>query len=117
MWSEAIATLLTFVELSAESVFALSMLGCAYGSAGMTDEALKILERLDGLSKDRYVGSFWRALVWLGLGETNAALEHLEKAYPERESYMATLKAGPIYDSLRSEPRFKALLRKMNLDT
>ena len=52
----------------------------------MKDEALKILERLDGLSKDRYVGSLLRALVWTGLGEKNKALENLEKAYQERES-------------------------------
>ena len=95
----------------------LSMLGCAYGSAGMTDEALEILERLDGLPKDRYVGSFWRAAVWLGLGETNEALEHLEKAYLERESSLVFSKAQPLVDSLRLEPRFKALLRNMNLDT
>ena len=49
-----------FVELTAGSVIALSLLGFAYGSAGTKDEAFKILERLDGLSKDRYVGSFWR---------------------------------------------------------
>ncbi len=116
MWTEAIATLQKFVELSAESVIALSTLGLAYGWAGMKDEALKILERLDGLPKDRYVGSLWIAIVWLGLGENNKALENLEKAYPERESLMAALKVWPILDSLRSEPRFKALLRKMNLE-
>ena len=85
-------------------------------SAGMKDEALKILERLDGLSKDRYVGSLYRAFVWMGLGEKNKALENLEKAYEERESSMAWLKVWPIFDSLRSEPRFQALLKKMNLD-
>ena len=82
----------------------------------MKDEAFKILERLDGLSKDRYVGSFPRALVWMGLGDKNKALENLEKAYLERESPMACLKVWPVLDSLRSEPRFQALLKKMNLD-
>ena len=116
MWGEAIATLQKLLELSAESITALSTLGMAYGSAGMKDEALKILERLDGLSKDRYVGSFWRALVWLGLGEKNKALENLGKAYPEKESVMACLKVWPILDGVRSEPRFQALLKKMNLE-
>jgi tetratricopeptide (TPR) repeat protein len=117
MWGEAIATARKPVELTAGSVMTLSILGFAYGSAGMKDEAFEILERLDGLRKDRYVGSYWRGVVWLGLGETNEALEHLEKAYLERESNMAFLKDHPLVGSLRSEPRFKALLRKMNLDT
>ena len=116
MWGEAIAAAQKFVELTAGSVIALSVLGLAYGSAGMKDEAFKILERLDGLSKDRYVGSLYRAFVWMGLGEKNKALENLEKAYLERESLMAYLKVWPIFDSLRSEPRFQALLKKMNLD-
>jgi serine/threonine-protein kinase len=116
MWAEAIAMAQKFVELSAESVIALSTLGCVYGLAGMKDEAFKILKRLDGLSKDRYVGSLWRAFVWIGLGEKKEALENLEMAYLERESIMACLKVWPTLDSLRSEPRFQALLKKMNLE-
>ena len=116
MWAEAIAMLQKLVELTVGSVIALSALGCAYGSAGMKDEASKILERLDGLSKDRYVGSLWRAWVWIGLGEKNEALENMGKAYLERESLMAFSKVAPLFDSLRSEPRFQALLKKMNLE-
>jgi non-specific serine/threonine protein kinase len=116
MWGEAIAAAQKFVELTAESVIGLAVLGTAYGSAGMKDEALKILERLDKLPKDRYVGSLSRAMVWTGLGEKNKALENLEKAYEDRESSLAYLKVWPIFDSLRSEPRFQAVLKKMNLE-
>jgi len=116
MWGEAIAASQKFVELSGESVLSLCLSGLAYGSAGMKDEALKILERLDGLPKDRYVGPLSRAMVWIGLDEKNKALENLEKAYEEKESAMAFLKVWPIFDSVRSEPRFKALLKKMNLE-
>jgi len=116
IWGEAVEESQKFVELSGGSVYALSLLGTAYGFAGMKDEALKILERLDGLSKDRYVGPFFRAMVWMGLGEKNKALEGLEKAYEERESFMGWLKVWPTFDILRSEPRFQALLKKMNLD-
>jgi tetratricopeptide (TPR) repeat protein len=115
-WGEAIATLRRFVELTAGSVIALSTLGFAYGSAGMKDEALTILQRLGGISKERHVGSLWRAVVWVGLGEKNRALEALEEAYTERDSQLATLKRWFIWDSVRLEPRFKGLLKKMNLE-
>jgi tetratricopeptide (TPR) repeat protein len=115
MWGEAIAAAQKFVELSGGSVISVSLLGTAYGLAGMKDEALKTLERLDVMSKDHYVGSLYKAWVWNGLGETNKTLENLEKAYDERESNLAYIKVWPLLDSLRSEPRFQALLKKMNL--
>ena len=116
MWGEAIAAAQKFVELSGGSVISVSLLGTAYSLAGMKDEAFKTLERLDVMSKDHYVGSLWKAQVWQGLGEKNKALENLEKAYDERESNLAYIKVWPIADSVRSEPRFKDLLKKMNLD-
>jgi len=116
MWSEAIAAGQKYVDLTAGAVNGLGILGAAYGFAGMKDEALKILERLDGLAKDRHVGSLYRAMVWTGLGEKDKALEYLEKAYLERESTLAFIKVWPAFDILRSEPRFQALLEKMNLD-
>jgi serine/threonine protein kinase/lipoprotein NlpI len=113
---EAISLAQRFVQLSAESVWGVSILGLAYGLAGKREEAFKILGRLDELSKDRYVGSLYRSWVWMGLGEKNKALDCLEKAYEERESSLASLNVAPAYDSLRSEPRFRDLLRKINLD-
>jgi tetratricopeptide (TPR) repeat protein len=115
-WGEAISTIKKFVDLSGGSVIGLSVLGSAYGFAGMKDEALKILERLDGLPEDRYVGPIFRAVVWVGVGDKNRAMENLEKAYLERDSAIAFLKVWPIFDRLRSEPRFQALLKKMNLE-
>ena len=116
MWPEAIAAAQKFVELTAGSVMALSISAAAYGSAGMKDEAFRILERLDGLPKDRYVGPFMKALAWIGLGEKDRTLEYLEKAYEERESPMAFLGVWPLFDSLRPEPRFQALTDKLNLE-
>jgi eukaryotic-like serine/threonine-protein kinase len=115
MGAEAIAAARKFVELTAESVIGISVLGSAYGFAGMKDEALRVLERLDGQSKDRYVGPLFRSMVWSGLGEKDKALEYLEQAYLEKESGMAWLGVHPLFDFLRSEPRFQTLLRKMKL--
>ena len=57
-----------------------------------------------------------RVVVWIGLGEKSRAVEELEKAYLGRESSVAIVKVMSLFDSLRSESRFKALLKKMNLD-
>jgi hypothetical protein len=54
--------------------------------------------------------------VWIGLGEKDKALENLEKAFLERESTMTFIKVWSLFDRLRPEPRFRALLKKMNLD-
>ena len=54
--------------------------------------------------------------MWIGLGEKSRAVEELEKAYLGRESSVAIVKVMSLFDSLRSESRFKALLKKMNLD-
>jgi eukaryotic-like serine/threonine-protein kinase len=116
MWGEAIAASRKFVELAAGAVIGLCILGLAYGSAGMKNEALQILEQIEGLKEERYVGPIFRAVVWSGLGEKDKALENLERSYVERDSALALIKVWPIFDSLRSEPRFQAVLKKMNLD-
>jgi hypothetical protein len=52
----------------------------------------------------------------VGLGDRDATLECLERAYRERWSDVVWIKSAPVYDWLRSDPRFQALLRKMNLN-
>jgi serine/threonine protein kinase/Tfp pilus assembly protein PilF len=117
MRKEAIASMQKCVELTSGSTFALSILGLAYGAAGMRDKAMEILKQLDDLSRDRHVGSYWKAMVWLGLGEKNQVLEYLEKAYEERESYLVFINTNVLlFKSLWSEPRYKNLLKKMNFD-
>ena len=116
MWEDAIDIIQKLVEFTAGSVISLSCLGYVYGAAGMKEEACKILEQLDKMSKERYVGSLSRSSVWAGLGENHRALADMENAYAERESHMVWLRTSPLIDnSLRSEPRFQALLKKMNL--
>jgi TolB-like protein/Tfp pilus assembly protein PilF len=116
MWDEAIQCAQKVVQLSGGAAFALGALGFAYGSAGMRDQALNALERLNDLAKVRYASPFHRASVYVGLGEKDKAFENLEKAYTDRESMMAYLGTWPFFDSVRLEPRFKVLLKKMNLE-
>jgi len=55
-------------------------------------------------------------VVYLGLGEKEKALDWLEKCYADRDGQCCFLKVDPLYDSLRNEPRFQAVLKKVGLD-
>jgi hypothetical protein len=72
--------------------------------------------RLRGLSTHRYVASYHIALIYTGLGEKDQAFQWLEKAYQERSDLLVYLKVEPMFDRLRSDPRFTNLLHRMGLD-
>ncbi len=115
-WKEAIEAFQKVTALSPESTFAVGSLGSAFGMSGQKDDALKMTRRLAELEKDRYVSPLYRAMISLGLGEKDQSLDYLEEAYLERESYLAFLGVWPHFDSLRSSPRFGALLEKIGLE-
>jgi len=96
------------------SPFVLGLLGHAYGVAGKRAEALKILKELKQQAKHRYVSSYHIALVYLGLGEEEQALAWLEKSREERHYWVLFIQVSPMLDPLRDDPRFQALLRRMN---
>lgn len=93
------------------------MLAYTYAMAGKRDEAVRILDKQKELSKLRYVSPYNFAVIYLGLGDKDRAFEYLEKAYEEHPQTMVHLKSQPMFDSLRSDPRYLELLRKMNLAT
>jgi TolB-like protein/Tfp pilus assembly protein PilF len=79
---------------------------------GHPEEARKALTQLDELSKHRPVSPYWRALLYLGLGEKDKALQFLEQTYSERNGYeIGLIKVDPMLDSLRGDPRFEALMQ------
>jgi TolB-like protein/Tfp pilus assembly protein PilF len=92
----------------------LALLGHAYASSGNKAEAVKILEQLKELSKQRYVSAYSLAIVYLGLGDKEEALRWLEKSYQDRAGYdIGTIKVDPFLDPLRGDPRFEALVEKI----
>jgi len=112
---DAIAELRKAVTLEGDSSRFIAGLGIAYATAGKHSEASKILADLQELSQRGYISPAWRALLLDALGgKREEALEALEKAYEDRDMQLSLLKADPVYDPLRSEPRFQALLRRMN---
>src|SRR5262249_55411964 len=92
----------------------LARLGYAYGRAGRKAEALAIARELEELSKVRYGPAFDRCLVSLGLDDKDQALFWLQKAYEEREVSVSNNIASPFLDSVRDDPRFQDMLRRMN---
>jgi TolB-like protein/DNA-binding winged helix-turn-helix (wHTH) protein/tetratricopeptide (TPR) repeat protein len=93
----------------------LGHVGYTYGVAGRADEASAVLAELERLARQRYVPPFAFALVHVGLGDTAAALEALERGYEQRDTTMAGIKVAIELAPLRDEPRFAALLEKMGL--
>ena len=92
----------------------IALQGYAHARAGSTREALKQLERLRRLARRRYVPAFLFANVYLGLGDQEKALRFIEQEYDARGWYLLLIRQAPQFDPLRSHPRFKALLSRMN---
>ena len=89
-------------------------LGYAYAAAGDRAKAEQVLRDLDELAKKQYVSPAARASVYLGLGEKGKALDWIEKAFEDMDP-LFWWNTDQLYDSVRDEPRFKALLKKMAL--
>jgi TolB-like protein/Tfp pilus assembly protein PilF len=94
--------------------YLLGMLGQACARNGQKDEAQKFLARLNEQAKSRYVAPYAIALVYLGLGQKERALDELESAYQRGETnYLFRVKIDPMLDDLRGNPRFDALVEKI----
>ena len=91
-------------------------LGYAYAVSGDRAKAEQALSELEELAKRQYVSPTAFVTIYLGLGEKEKALDSLEKAYEEQDSACWYLKIDQIYDSVRNEPRFQAILKKVGLE-
>jgi serine/threonine-protein kinase len=113
--AEGIAALERAVELSPGSTLFLAQLGQGYAMTGEEAKARTILARLEALAATRYVAAYHLAHVHTGLGEQDAAIDCLERAFEQRSGGIYGVKGSYLFASLRGHPRFQALLRKMNL--
>ncbi len=114
MPEKAILAFRAEAEISAESPEPQAELAYAYAAAGQKDRAIKIVEGLELRSKESYVSPYFIALAYTGLGERDRAFEWLEKAFNERSTLLPYI-TGPLWHSLRGDPRYGQLLRRMNL--
>lgn len=90
--------------------------GAVFGAAGAPDDAREILRSFDMIERDGgYVDPFNLALVHAGLGERDEALRQLERCATEGSVQNWIMAPEPFFDSLRHEPRFREVLRRLNL--
>jgi DNA-binding winged helix-turn-helix (wHTH) protein/TolB-like protein/tetratricopeptide (TPR) repeat protein len=84
--------------------------------SGKTAEAQAALDELLNLSNERYVPPYNLALVYNALGESEKALDYLERSFAEKDVRMVFLKVEPKWNNLRNEPRFITLMQRMNFE-
>ena len=114
MYPEAIAETRMAIELNNGSS-AKGYLGLWLAKSGQRDQAVKLLGELKQETIRNYVQSYTFALIYIGLGDKEEALNWLEKQMSGRAETANQYAVAPELDDLRSEPRFKEMLKRMNL--
>ena len=99
--------------LGAPQPVAQALLAHAQALSGQRDQARATLVRLTAESASRYIPAEYLALIHLGLGEKDRALDWLEVAYRQRSGALAFLSVEPLLEPLRAEPRFQQLARRV----
>jgi TolB-like protein/Flp pilus assembly protein TadD len=114
-YAEAVAEFEKAKELSHGNSEAIASIGYAAALAGYPLRARAVLDELKSLANQRYVPPFNLALAYHALGSQNQAVSALDRACEERDVRLRLLKVDPRWDSLRSNPRFAAILNRIGL--
>lgn len=115
-FDEAIPELRKCVELSNRAPVWLGWLGLGVAQSGDVAEAHAILAQLHAAAEQNYIPASCFAWIHLGLGELEEAFAWMNRAVDERDPMMTPIRSYPFFDPIRADPRFAALLRKMNLE-
>jgi tetratricopeptide (TPR) repeat protein len=116
MYKEGMGEFEKGVTISPVDTVALTGLGYGYAVTGKRAEAQKVLDKLNELSKQKYVSAVFMAKIYSGLRDKDRAFQWLEKAYEDRSIVsVGFIKTNPMFDPLRSDPRYADLLRRTNL--
>lgn len=113
MWPEAIVEFEAAVKQSNRVQLAIASLAHAYAVSGNQIEARKLLAELEERSKQQFVSSYQMATVYAGLGDTQRAMDSLQRAYSPGSIDLVQLKTDPKLDPLRNDPRFQEILKKI----
>ena len=115
MYTEAIAINEKALQTDPTSQFALHSVGYAYARSGRRQEAEEVIKRFREIAKSQYTVSYWIATIYAALDDKDKAFAELENSLAEHDFYLHRLKVDPFWDPLREDPRFKEMLKRLNL--
>ncbi|HYL86634.1 MAG TPA: tetratricopeptide repeat protein [Candidatus Angelobacter sp.] len=115
MLEDSVAELKKAASLSQEDPWVQADFGYVYAKLGRKSDAEKVLNELRVESQRKYVSGFFVSWVCIGLGKNEEALQWLERAYQQNDYQLSWIGVVPVFDPLRSDPRFKDLLRRIGL--
>jgi len=115
MFQESISVLERVPGDSSGDVMIRAPLGYAYAKLGRKHDAELVLTELQAKSREKYISSYFVSWVCVGLGRNDEAMQWLERAYQQRDYQLTWLGVDPIFDPLRSDPRFSNLVHRIGL--
>ena len=116
MFQEAISEFQIASDLSPEEPFYLAWLAYGYAISGKPERARQLVAKLKTLQENKYVPPLDMAVIYTGLGERDQALRWLQKAQEEHAAYFPAINVDPVFDGLRSDPRFQNLVDRIRLN-
>jgi serine/threonine-protein kinase len=112
-FEESLAELNQAIALSKRAPKLIAALGHVYAVAGKKEESLRLLRELERLAPQAEISPADFALIYLGLNDKDQAFVWLRRAYDKRDVSLIYLRVDPVYDRIRSDPRFTQLLERI----
>jgi adenylate cyclase len=114
-YPEAIREYQTARTMNPESTPALTGLGVAYAKSGNRLEALKTVHSMETMARQTYVSPVYIGLIYGALGDRDKEFSLYEKGYDDQSEWLLWLTLDPLFDDVRPNPRFQALIRRVGL--
>ncbi len=113
-YPDAILYLEKACALTQRTPLPVAFLGACYAQAGQREKALSLIDELTEAAASRYVSPVCWAVIYAALGDADHAFEWLEKSAQSRAAVLVYLPVLPVFDSLRSDPRYADLLQTLD---
>lgn len=99
--------------MNPEATFPLAGLGMSYARSGNTAAAKSLAQNMEALAKQGYMSPLYIGLVYGALGDRNKEFDYYNQAYEDRSEYLLWLTPDPVFDGVRTDPRFSDLVKRV----